>query len=80
MKTYSVLAYAVDWCGYESHYEVAANSEEEALQTACNMLAEEYDLLEDGDGQYGEMEDFDEDGIAWEDAQLTSISAKIIED
>jgi hypothetical protein len=80
MKKYTVKAYAVDWCGYESFYEVEAISEKEAMDKAIGLLADEYDLMLFDQGEYGEMEDFDEDGLPVEDAELTTLSAQIIED
>jgi predicted adenine nucleotide alpha hydrolase (AANH) superfamily ATPase len=77
METYNVRAYAVDWCGYESHYQIHAESEDKAREIACQNLIDEYDLVEYQDGEYGEMEDFDEDGEPLEDSELTTISASI---
>lgn len=78
MTKFIVRAYAVDWCGYESDFTIEADSEEDALDRACQELADEYDLLPTGDGMYGEFDDFDEDGKPLEDVELTSISARIL--
>lgn len=79
MQTFEVKAWTTDWCGYESYYTVEAESEDEALEIAIQNLADEYDLIPCGDGQYCEMEDLDEDTLeVMDDVDTTTINSEIV--
>jgi len=80
MAIFKVRAWAVDWCGYEDIFTIEAENEDEALEKAIYELAELYDLISDGEGNYVDLHDsdsWDEDGELLETADVTAISSRI---
>jgi hypothetical protein len=80
MTKVTILVSAVDWCGYEDYIEVDEASEEVMIKEAVDEFAQMYSLTEHENGEYGEVEDFDEEGYPLEGATLTTIDAEIYED
>jgi hypothetical protein len=81
MALYEVKAWAVNWCGYENSFSIEARSEDEACEKAIYKLAEQYDLATDGNGNFVELKNddsWDEYGEIREDAQVTTISSRIV--
>lgn len=77
---FTVEVVATDWCGYDSHYEIEADHQDEAEAKAHEEFLAEWDLIAFEGGRYGEHEDFDEDGYPHDEDDLTSITSRIQED
>jgi hypothetical protein len=75
---FTVEVRATDWCGYDSEYEIMAESEDAAAELAELEFIDEWDLLKYTDGNWGEPEDFDEEGDPIDDDSLTSITTNVL--
>lgn len=80
MATFTVRVWTTDWCGYEDTFVIEAESEDEAIALAEKELADTYDLIPVGDGEFAEMEDLDENLERTYDTEVTTISACLVGD
>jgi hypothetical protein len=80
MTKVTILVSAVDWCGYEDYIEVAEASEEVMIKEAVDKFAQMYGLMQHESGDWGDIDDFDEEGEPIEEDSLTTIDAEIYED
>lgn len=84
-NTYTVLIYAVDFCGFEVDYKVEATCPNEAGEIAASKHIEDFveqmGLVPVGNyGEYIEMDDLEEYEVDPENAETTTISVTVLDD
>lgn len=78
---YEVTVSATDWCGYCETFIVKADDKEQAAELGEQEFIQYWELLMEAEsGQYGDPDDFDENGEPLEDDILTGITVENVEE